>query len=480
MPATTPAAQSEPTTADPLREPLATLKRGFDRDRNPSLKARIGRLDALERLVMDNRDTIIDTVSQDFGNRSAHETLIAEIFMVVEGIRHAKSHLRGWMKPVKRKVGIASQPAKAKLHYQPKGVVGIISPWNYPVNLALAPMAGALAAGNRVMLKPSELTPKTSALLKRLTSEYFAPDLVQTVTGGVQVGIDFSHLAFDHLVFTGSTTVGRLVMKAAAENLVPVTLELGGKSPTLVHESYPVEKAAEAITFGKWFNSGQTCIAPDYLLVPEAMVEPLVAAIEARVRVSYPTLADNPDYTAVINEDHRARLVRTLEDARDRGARVIEINPAREDLAPSGKLAPTLVLDVDDSMKVMQDEIFGPILPVVPYRRLDEALRYVNDRDRPLALYYFDDDASRVAEVLEKTVAGGVAVNACLMHFGQDDLPFGGVGPSGIGAYHGFEGFQAFSHAKSVFYQSKLNAASLLAPPHGKTLEVLLRVLLRG
>jgi coniferyl-aldehyde dehydrogenase len=463
-----------------LDKAFARLKEGFAREPNPSIGERMRNLDRLEKMVLRHKDALADAARRDFGNRSKHETYIAEVFMTVEAVRYAKAHLPGWMKSERRHVALTFKPAKARVHYQPKGVVGVIAPWNYPTNLALSPMAGALAAGNRVMLKPSELTPETSALLQRIIAQTFPEDLATTITGGSAVGVEFSKLPFDHLVFTGSTHVGKLVMKAAAENLVPVTLELGGKSPTIVHESYPVAKAADTITLGKWFNCGQTCIAPDYLLVAQDRVDAMVHAIEDKVRGSYPSLRDNPDYTSVINERHHARLQAYLADARAKGAKVIEINPRNESFEGTNKIPPTLLLDVTDDMIVMQEEIFGPLLPIVPYRRVEDALRYVAERPRPLALYYFDDDAKRVDRVVKRTVSGGVCINACLLHFAQDDMPFGGVGPSGMGAYHGFEGFQTFSHAKSVFYQSKINGASLLAPPYGGTIETLLKVLLRG
>ncbi len=462
------------------RTALARLRTGFERDPSPTLAARLRNLDALERMVLRHKDDIADAISADFGARSAHETLIVEIFMTVEGIRYAKANLAQWMKPERRRMGMALLPAKATVRHQPKGVIGIISPWNYPVNLALGPLTGALAAGNRALIKPSELTPETSALLQRMIRTTFSDDLVDMVTGGVQVGVDFSHLPFDHLVFTGSTTVGRLVMEAAAKNLVPVTLELGGKSPTILHESYPLEKAADTITLGKWFNAGQTCIAPDYLLVPEGRVDALVEALKASVAKSYPSLRNNPDYTSVVNARHRQRLEALLADAREKGARSIEINPAGERLEGTNKLAPTLLTGVRDDMIVMQEEIFGPLLPIVPYARIEDALAYVAQRPRPLALYYFDEDERRVERVLEGTLSGGVAINACMLQFGVDDAPFGGVGPSGMGAYHGREGFLTFSHSKTVFHQAKLNGERLLAPPYGAALETLMKLLLRG
>ena len=463
-----------------LEADLARLRAGYERDRNPSLAARIKNLDRLEAAIMKRRQDIADAISNDFGTRSVHATSLVEVLMTVEGIRHTRKELPKWIKRQKRRTNLSFLPAKVTRTPQPLGVIGIISPWNYPVNLALGPMTGALAAGNRVMLKPSELTPKTSELLASLVADTFREDLAHTVIGGADVGAAFAGLPFDHLVFTGSTRVGKLVMKAAAENLTPVTLELGGKSPTILHPSFPVEEAASSIALGKWFNAGQTCIAPDYVLVPENDAPALASAIERALRAQYPKLRDNPDYTSVINASHRARVASLVEDARERGAKVVEVNPHHESFEGTNKYVPTMLLDVTDDMQVMQEEIFGPVLPIVGYRRLEDAIRYVNDRPRPLALYYFDRDERRADRVLSETVSGGATINGCMWHFAQDDLPFGGVGPSGMGAYHGQEGFDAFSHQKSVFHQARLNGSALLAPPYGKTLETLLRVLLRA
>ena len=300
------------------------------------------------------------------------------------------------------------------------------------------------------------------------------------VLGGADVGEAFSRLPFDHLLYTGSTHVGRQVMRAAAENLTPVTLELGGKSPTIVHAEYPVEKAAARIAWGKWTNAGQTCIAPDYVLVHESRAPALMDALRSSAERYYPTLARNPDYTAIVNDRHYERITRLVDDAVGRGARKVEINPASELLEPSArKIPPTLLTNVTDEMRVMQEEIFGPVLPVVPYTSLDDAIEYVNQRPRPLALYYFDDDSRRVEDVLERTVSGGACVNETMVHFGVDDVPFGGVGPSGMGAYHGREGFETFSHKKSVLYQAKWNATALLTPPYGERARKLVGFLLR-
>jgi len=348
------------------------------------------------------------------------------------------------------------------------------------VQLALAPLVQVIAAGNRAMVKPSELVPETAALLHDLIAETFPEDQVTVVTGGPEVGEEFSRLPFDHLVFTGSTRVGKVVMRAAAENLVPVTLELGGKSPTIVGKDFNVRTAAERIIAGKLFNAGQTCIAPDYVLVPSGTRDAFVEACKDAVAKMYPTLLENPDYTSVVNDRHFARLTGLVEDAKPRGARVVELNPAGEKLdAASGKrkLAPTLVLDPNDEMMVMQEEIFGPVLPIVTYQSLDEAIDYVNEHPRPLALYFFSHDKQATDRVLNETISGGVTVNETMLHVAQDDLPFGGIGPSGMGAYHAHEGFASFTKMKPVFRQARMNTTGLLRPPYGKLIDRMLKFL---
>jgi coniferyl-aldehyde dehydrogenase len=469
--------------------PEAELRATFDRMRKAqrdapvsSYEERKQNLDKLIALVRDNQQRIADAIDQDFSHRSTHETKIAEILMMVTAMKEMRKHLKGWMKPKSRPVALTLKPASAKVHYQPLGVVGVISPWNYTMSLALVPAATALAAGNRVMIKPSELTPNASALMAELIGQTFPADLISVVTGGVAVGQAFSELPFDHLLYTGSTRIGKLVMQAAAKNLTPVTLELGGKSPTIIHESFPVDVAAERIAFGKWLNAGQTCIAPDYLLVPESKRDAIVAALQRVTAKMYPSVKDNPDYSAIINPAHHQRLRGYVEDAVARGAKKIEVKPSDETLEGDArelrKIAPTILLDVSDAMVVMQEEIFGPLLPVVTYRTLDEAIEYVNDRPRPLALYYFDYDDARAKSVLERTTSGGACVNDTVNHFAIESLPFGGVGPSGMGAYHGFEGFETFSHKKSVLYQSRFSGAGLVAPPFGPRVEKLLRFLI--
>ena len=462
----------EPQHASALQAAYDIQREAFNGDPAPDVEQRRTNLKRLLRALVAQREKIADVISSDFGGRSRHESLMAEIFVTASGIRHAISHLRKWAKPEARPVAVTFKPGTAKVHYQPLGVVGVIAPWNYPVQLSILPLATALAAGNRVMLKPSEMTPNTSAFLAEFL-KMFPEDLVSVHEGGVELGQAFSALPFDHLFYTGSTQVGRLVMKAAAANLTPVTLELGGKSPAVVHRSYSLEKAAARIVAGKMFNAGQTCIAPDYALVPRGQVDAFVGAVRASIAQFYPRLADNPDYTSVVNERHRTRLEGYLSDAAERGAQIIEVNPANEEFS-GNKMPPRLLTDVKDDMVVMQDEIFGPILPIVAYDELDDALAYINDRPRPLALYYFDKDKGRQTRVLERTHAGGVTLNDTLLHVAQEELPFGGIGPSGMGAYHGEAGFRVFSHAKSVFYQARFNGAGLLNPPYGDRIEKLL------
>ncbi len=475
------AASGKKAAAPPADLPtrLARMQRAQRDAGAPSCEQRIANLERLSAALLRKKSVLADAISRDFGNRSRHETYLAEIFVAMEGIAHCKAHVREWMQPSDRDVGWAFTPARAEILLQPLGVVGIISPWNYPVLLALSPLAGALAAGNRALLKPSELVPETCEALKDLIAETFDPDHVSVVTGGPEVGEEFSRLPVDHLVFTGSTRVGKAVMRAAAENLTPVTLELGGKSPALVGEECAPRKAATVIAQGKLFNAGQTCIAPDYALVPAAKMDAFVADLQAVIGHMYPTLASNPDYTSIVSDRHYARLAAAVADAKEKGATVIEVNPAKETLDPAArKLAPTLVVGATDDMILMQEEIFGPILPIRSYAKLSEAIDYVNDHPRPLALYYFGEDGAAIDQVLTRTISGGVSVNATMLHVAQDDLPFGGVGPSGMGHYHAREGFETFSKKKPVFYQSRLNASRLLTPPFGKLLDTFFRFVL--
>ena len=449
--------------------------------RSPGLarQERAAALDSLARLLLEHVEELSDAVDRDFGGRSRAETRLLEIFPALEAIRHARRHLRAWMKPRRARTNFWFLPGSSRVVPQPLGVVGIVVPWNYPIYLAVGPLVSALAAGNRVLVKMSELAPATGELFARLVAERFAADVIGVVNGGPEVARRFVALPFDHLLFTGSTAVGREVMRSAAENLTPVTLELGGKSPAIVGRGMPVEEAAGRILFGKCLNAGQTCVAPDYVLVPEERVDAFVEAARAAVSRMYPALRDNRDYTAIISARHRERLAGYLDEARRGGARVVELAGAGEDLAASRKLAPTLVLGADERMRLMQDEIFGPILPVVPYGDLSQAIAYVNARPRPLALYVFDHDREAVDRVVAETVSGGMTVNETILHLGQDDLPFGGVGPSGMGEYHGRAGFDTFSKRKAVFRQARVNGLKLLRPPYGARFERLLAWLVR-
>ncbi|KIK89751.1 coniferyl aldehyde dehydrogenase [Pseudomonas koreensis] len=463
-----------------LQQPLEELDRLFAAQRaaytaNPMPPAaqRQQWLKALRDLLSNERQALIDAISADFSHRSADETLLAELMPSLHGIHYASRHLKGWMKSSRRKVGMAFQPASAKVVYQPLGVVGIIVPWNYPLYLAIGPLVGALAAGNRVMLKLSESTPATGQLLKTLLGRIFPEDLVCVVLGEADIGVAFSRLRFDHLLFTGATSIGKHVMRAAAENLTPVTLELGGKSPAIVSQDVPLKDAAERIAFGKTLNAGQTCVAPDYVLVPQDRVGAFVEAYRQVVNNFYPTLADNPDYTAIINERQLARLNSYVSDATSKGALLIPLFEQGQ-----GRRMPhSLLLNVTDEMTVMQDEIFGPLLPIVPYQDLDQAFAYINQRPRPLALYYFGYDKREQNRVLHETHSGGVCLNDTLLHVAQDDMPFGGIGPSGMGHYHGHEGFLTFSKAKGVLIKQRFNAAKLIYPPYGKSIQKLIQTL---
>ena len=447
---------------------FAVQRAAFARERYPAVAARRDRLARLLALVVANEQRFVDAVDRDFGHRSAHETRLAELYIVAAGIRHAQAHLARWMKPERVPTPLHLRPGSAKVERQPIGVAGVISPWNYPVQLALSPALGALAAGNRVLLKPSELTRATSELLRELVAARFGEDEFAVVPGDAQVGAAFARLPFDHLFFTGSTSVGRQVALAAAANLTPVTLELGGKSPALFDADADLTLAAPRLMSGKLLNAGQTCIAPDYALVPEGRVDSFVAAITTAAARLYPSYVGNPDYTAIVNERHYRRLTDLVSDARTMGATVVTLNPGNEESDPAQrKLLPTLLLNVDDSMAVMQEEIFGPILPIETYAALDDAIRRIDSRPRPLSLYLFGRTTTRRARALEQTIAGGVTVNDTLMHFAHEGLPFGGVGASGHGAYHGEASFLTFSHRKPVFTQSRFAAAKLLYPPYG-------------
>ncbi|WP_225444871.1 coniferyl aldehyde dehydrogenase [Pseudomarimonas arenosa] len=466
----------------PLNELQPTLQRLRDaqRARVPDYRQRVDDLKRLRAAFKAGLEGMVNALQQDFGQRSRHESLLTDGMTVLGDIDHALKHLRSWMRSQRRPTHWLFWPGRSEVQLQPLGVVGVISPWNYPVNLALMPLTAAIAAGNHVYLKPSEHTPATSRWLRQLLTEVFPADRVAVAMGGPEVAAGFSALPFDHLFFTGSTAVGRRVMAAAAQNLTPVTLELGGKSPAIIAEGYPLGTAAERIATGKWLNGGQTCIAPDYLLVPEAGLEPLIAALRQQVETRYPDLASSADYTRIINDGQYRRLCQLREDARERGLQVIELAKLAPERADAERIvAPTLVINPSDEAAIMREEIFGPLLPIKTYRGIDQAIDYINRHDRPLALYHFDLDRRRTQRVLDRTVAGGVTVNDCVLHIAQHDLPFGGVGPSGMGHYHGHAGFLTFSKQKAVYYQSRLSSMKLFKPPYKGLADFLVKFLTR-
>ncbi|HEU0030352.1 MAG TPA: coniferyl aldehyde dehydrogenase [Kofleriaceae bacterium] len=450
---------------DELARLLDAQRAAFGRGA-PDHGHRMRALAALRDGVHARQDELVTAISEDFGGRAREETLMLELFPLYDQIRHARRHLRSWMR--RRDVGSTwfLQPSRAFYQYQPLGVVGVIGAWNYQLYLTLAPVVDAIAAGNHVMMKPSEVTPRSAAVISRIVADAFSPDYVTCVTGGVDVASAFSELPFDHLFFTGSTRVGQLVMQAAARNLVPVTLELGGKSPTIIHDSYPLGRAVDRIMTGKLYNAGQTCVAPDYILLPEGREAAFEAEARRAVAALYPQLAENTDYTRIVSRRHVQRLHGLVADALGKGARVVPLADEPRTITEDDKLvAPTLIFGPTDEMTVMHEEIFGPLLPVRTYRTLDEAIAYVNARPRPLALYYFDDDRGRQDDVLARTMSGGVTINDCIYHLVQHELPFGGVGPSGMGAYHGFDGFVTFSKKRPVMVQRRIAGTSMLHAP---------------
>jgi len=453
---------------------LEGQRAAFTAARPEPLAARKDRIRRAMGLLRDNAEELCAAMSADFGNRSPAQSTITDIAGTVSFGKYCLKNMDKWARAERRHVQfpLGLLGARAELRYEPKGVIGILSPWNFPVNLTFGPLMQVFAAGNRAMIKPSEFTERTSEAMARLVAEAFDESECAVFTGGPEAAQAFSELPFDHLVFTGSTATGRKVMEAAAANLVPVTLELGGKSPVVLGRSADFARAGERIALGKMMNAGQICLAPDYLYVPEDKADEAVHGVWQGTAAMYPTLLENEDYASVVSDRHFDRLKGLVEDAREKGAEVIEVNPGDEDFASTNarKMPLTILRNVTDDMKAMQEEIFGPVLPVKTYKSVGEAVDYINAHDRPLGLYYFGEDSAEREQVLTRTISGGVTVNDVVFHVSMEDLPFGGVGPSGMGSYHGVEGFREFSHSRSVYTQPRIDIAKLggFKPPYGK------------
>ena len=452
-----------------------------------SAETRIDRLNRAIDIQIKHQARLVEALNSDFSCRCREVTLLTDVGAGIAPMKHAKKHLRKWMKAQKRPTifPLNLLGGRSRIEYQPLGVVGVIAPWNFPVNMVFSPLAGVLAAGNRAMIKPSEFTPATSEVLSEMIAEAYDTNEVAMFTGGPEVGQAFSGLAFDHMIFTGATSIARHIMAAASRNLVPVTLELGGKSPVVISRSADIAKSVGRVMVGKTLNAGQICLAPDYLLVPEEKLHEVIDAAQDAVAGMYPTILDNPEYTSVVNERHYQRLTGYLAEAEERGEKVIAINPANEDFGQqqgSHKIPPTLIPEPSDDLKMMEEELFGPLLPIRTYREFEETIEYINSKPRPLAAYYFGEDREEEQAMLKRTTSGGVCINDVIMHVMQEDLPFGGVGPSGMGAYHGFKGFQTFSHAKSIYRQARVNVAKLggMLPPYSKATESTIKMQLKN
>ncbi|MCW3849302.1 coniferyl aldehyde dehydrogenase [Sphingomonas sp. LB-2] len=457
-----------------MRDILDRQRAAFMAELPVPLSVRKDRLKRAAAMIADNAGRFCDALSEDFGHRSREQSMLTDIAASVAPLNHAIKHVDRWSRPEKKPLTfpLGLLGAKGRVEFQPKGVVGVIAPWNFPVNLVMSPLAGVFAAGNRAMVKTSEYTPVVAALFEELVPHFFAEEELAFVSGGPEVGQAFAALPFDHLLFTGATGIGKHILHAAADNLTPVTLELGGKSPVILGRDADIAQATERVAIGKMMNAGQICLAPDYMLVPAEKEAEVVAGLTAAASSLYPSLLANPDYTSVINDRHFQRLTTWIDDARARGAEVIAVNPANEDFSNtnSRKMPLHIIRNATDEMTVMQEEIFGPVLPVRSYESIEGAVAEVNRRDRPLALYYFGKDAGERRQVLDRTISGGVTIDDVIFHVSQEELPFGGVGPSGMGAYHGEVGFKTFSHARAVYRQPRIDVHKLagLKPPYGK------------
>ena len=442
-------------TYETMSDALLAQKKHFIKEGPPSLELRVDRLNRLKTLIMDNRYDFIEALNSDYGNRSKEASIMTDAYSIIPDLNTAIKNIKKWTKADKRSANFPFGffGARAYVNYEPLGTVGMISPWNFPVNLSFGPLAAIFAAGNQVMHKPSELTPLTASLIKDLCDKAFDENEFATFLGGPEVGEAFTKLHFDHLLYTGSGNVGKHVMQSAAENLVPVTLELGGKSPVVIGDSADLKSSAKRIMFGKTLNAGQICLAPDYVIIHKDKKEEFITEAENAIKGFYPDIKDNEDYTSIINERHYNRINSLIEDAKEKGANVHQINPSNEDFTQQEfyKIPPTIITNTSDDMRVMNEEIFGPVLPVLEYENIDDALSTINAKDRPLGLYYFGTDKKEESEIINKTSSGGVTVNNVIGHIQQTDLPFGGVGPSGMGRYQGYDGFKNFSNHRAVY-----------------------------
>ena len=453
-----------------MQEIFSKQKESFQKSPFPSLKVRKQNLKLILKIISDYKSEWIEAINDDFGHRSKDETLLMELMQAQDLIKFVSKNLRKWMRPESRSSGLLNIPVRSKIYWQPLGVVGIISPWNYPIDLTLSPLVYAIATGNRVMIKPSEHTPKTSKLLQTLVSKYFDIEHVAVCCGDINIGIEFSKLPFDHLMFTGSTNTGKLVMAEAAKNLTPVTLELGGKSPTIIGEEAEISSAARRICFGKSINSGQTCIAPDHIYIPKNKVEEFVNEYKKSFEKMYPQGEKDEGYTCIINNFHFDRIQNLIKDAKEKGAKVEEV--VRWD--NKQKIAPHFIFETTEDMEVSKTEIFGPLLPIITYSDISEPINIINSNDKPLALYYFGKNKKIKKKLIDETQSGGIVFNDTVIQFAIKSLPFGGVGASGMGQYHGKEGFETFSQAKPVVFKGRINPLRLAYPPYGKKIHKLL------
>lgn len=452
----------------PLSEIFKKQKQAFQTSPYPSEAYRRGKLKSLKKELLKNQQAIADALNSDFGNRNPTESTLVDIVSSINLIKYTLGKLKKWMRPQSRHIGLLFYPAKAEIHYQPKGVIGIMTPWNYPIFLSIGPLISAIAAGNRAMIKMSEFTPETNQILAKIIDNIFTPDEVCVVEGEVDISTAFANLPFDHMFFTGSTAVGRSIMSAAANNLTPVTLELGGKSPAILAEDYPVSRFVKNFLLGKTLNSGQTCVAPDTFYCPESRIEEVIDSLIAEYNKNYPEKSRATDCTSLINPKRWDRIQQLLEDARAKGATIVPMNSEHD---PELRQMPlTLVINPKENMEISQEEIFGPLLGVKTYTNIDDVIAEIQDQERPLALYLFSNKTDLQRKLLYLTHSGGVCLNDAAFHVGVDDLPFGGVGASGMGSYHGDDGFKTFSHAKSVMIRGRINLTPLLGPPYGKTL----------